>query len=110
MRMLAHEQNVFHIDFRKLLEEKLMPHFNKRLGSDHAEQNRYNDEAALHQPQKIAEILGEIVYPPVDKDEPSISEKELGELESAIKGGVIFLLTSFFYFATLTLAKNFYCS
>jgi len=86
MRQIAREQNIFHIDFRKLLEEKLMPRFNKRLGPDHAEQNRLNDEADWHRPEKIKEILAEIVYPPVEKDDPTVTEADLGELEEAIKG------------------------
>ena len=86
MRQISRDQNVFHIDFRKLLEEKLMPQFNQRLGPDHAERNRLDTEAALHEPTKMSSILEAIVYPAVDMPESTIAEIELPEVEQAIRG------------------------
>ena len=54
----------------------MMVRFKQRLGADHNEQNRLNDEKKLHQPIKMKEILDAIVYPPLEETEESVQESD----------------------------------
>ena len=90
MRQIAKEQNIFHIDFRKLLEEKMMPRMKQRLGQDHAEHNRLLGEKAKHAEAAMEETLNAIVYPPIETEEPTVPEEEYDEFEQAIKSHLEF--------------------
>ena len=49
-----------------------MVRFKQRLGADHNEQNRLNDEKKFHLASKMKEILDAIVYPPLEETEESV--------------------------------------
>jgi hypothetical protein len=45
------------------MEESLLPRFQKRLGHDHTEINRRNEERDKNEPEALAKMLDSIVYP-----------------------------------------------
>ena len=54
----------------------MMVRFKQRLGADHNEQNRLNDEKKFHLASKMKEILDAIVYPPLEETEESVQESD----------------------------------
>ena len=54
----------------------MMVRFKQRLGADHNEQNRLNDEKKFHLASKMKEILDAIVYPPLEETEESVQDSD----------------------------------